>query len=91
MVLIGLYFVETDPTEVACGLFQMKKTNSYNLLILCAAEVRFLKEYKCVQVSHHDKIGKVCEEYQMEGWHLHTYQAQGSPTLVNHYLLFERG
>jgi hypothetical protein len=50
-----------------------------------------VKEYTCVQVSHHKKIGKVIEEYQMEGWRLHTYQAQGTPTLVNHYLLFERG
>ena len=30
------------------------------------------------------------EEYQKDGWRLHTYQAQGSPTMVNHYLLFER-
>jgi hypothetical protein len=30
------------------------------------------------------------DEYQRDGWHLHTYQAQGSPTMVNHYLLLER-
>lgn len=50
-----------------------------------------MKEYTCVQVSHHKKIGEVIEQYQKEGWRLHTYQAQGTPTLVNHYLLFERG
>ena len=49
-----------------------------------------LKEYECVQVGHHKKIAEVIEEYQRKGWRLHTYQAQGSPTLVNHYLLFER-
>jgi len=49
-----------------------------------------LKEYICVLVGHHKKIGEVIEEYQKKGWNLHTYQAQGSPTIVNHYLLFER-
>ena len=49
-----------------------------------------MKEYVCVQVGHHKKIAKVAEEYQTKGWCLHTYQAQGSPTMVNHYLLFER-
>jgi len=49
-----------------------------------------LKKYMCVQVSHHKDIGKTIDEWQENGWHLHTYQAQGSPTLVNHYLLFER-
>jgi hypothetical protein len=50
-----------------------------------------LKEYTCVQVGHHKNIGKTIEEWQRNGWRLHTYQAQGTPTLVNHYLLFERG
>jgi hypothetical protein len=49
-----------------------------------------LKEYDCVQVDHHKRIAEVIEDYQKDGWHLHTYQAQGSPTIVNHYLLFER-
>ncbi|MCZ2809256.1 MAG: hypothetical protein O2V44_07880 [Candidatus Bathyarchaeota archaeon] len=49
-----------------------------------------MKEYDCVQVGHHKSIAEVIEEYQRNGWRLHTYQAQGSPTLVNHYLLFER-
>lgn len=47
-------------------------------------------EYICVQVGHHNRIGEVIAKYQKEGWHLHTYQAAGDPTWINHYLLFER-
>jgi hypothetical protein len=54
-------------------------------------EVNLLKEWTCVQVGHHKRVGEVIEEFQREGWRLHTYQAQGTPTMVNHYLLFERG
>jgi hypothetical protein len=43
-----------------------------------------------VQVGHHKKIARVIDKHQADGWTLHTYQAQGSPTMVNHYLLFER-
>jgi hypothetical protein len=49
-----------------------------------------LKEWKCVQVNHHRRIGKVIEDHQEEGWQLHTYQAAGTPSIVNHYLLFQR-
>ena len=49
-----------------------------------------MKQYICVQVGHHKHIAEVCEKYQAQGWELHTYQAQGAPTLVNHYLLFVR-
>jgi len=49
-----------------------------------------MKEWTCVQVGHHNRIGEVIVEHQRQGWRLYTYQAQGSPTLVNHYLLFER-
>ncbi len=49
-----------------------------------------MKEYVCVQVDHHRKIGKVIEDHQKEGWALHAYEAVGTPTMVNHYLLFER-
>jgi len=35
-------------------------------------------------------FGKVIEEREKDGWLLHEYEAVGSPTLVNHYLLFER-
>jgi hypothetical protein len=48
-------------------------------------------EYVCIQVDHHKKMAKAITEYQQQGWRLHTYQAVGSPTMVNHYLLFERG
>jgi len=43
-----------------------------------------------VEVSHHEKIALAIAEYQQRGWHLHTYQAAGSPHDVSHYLLFER-
>jgi len=50
-----------------------------------------LKEWGCVQVNHHKDIGKTIEEWQKKGWCLHSYEAVGTPTIVNHYLLFERG
>jgi len=52
-----------------------------------------MKEYECVELSHHKKIAKTIQEYLMNGWRLHTYQAtaQGSIPIVVHYLLFERG
>ena len=49
-----------------------------------------LKEWECVQVTHHKDIGKVIAEWQKKGWHLNAYQATGTPTAVNHYLLFEK-
>ena len=49
-----------------------------------------MKEWECVQVGHHKDIAKVVEEYQKNGWCLHTYQAMGTPAIANHYLLFER-
>ena len=51
-----------------------------------------LKQWVCVQVSHHNKVGKVIEELEKEGWALHTYSAaQLRGSEVNHYLLFEKG
>ena len=49
-----------------------------------------LKEWVCVQVGHHKQIGEVIESHEKVGWSLHTYQAVGTPTMANHYLLFER-
>ena len=51
-----------------------------------------LKVYRCVQVNHHKDVGEVIEEWQKNGWRLHTYTcAQFRPGLeINHYLLFER-
>jgi hypothetical protein len=54
-----------------------------------------LKKYECVEVKNHKDIGVTIEEYQREGWHLHTYQTAGMGAgpmayKINHYLLFER-
>ena len=54
-----------------------------------------LKEYECVEVKHHRDIGRTIQEWQKNGWRLHTYQAVGdvgmATAFVNHYLLFEKG
>lgn len=54
-----------------------------------------LKEYICVEVSHHKEIGKAIAEFQSNGWRFLTYQAAGmgaGPLAYNvkHYLLFEK-
>jgi len=59
-------------------------------LFLFGTGEKKLKEWTCVQVGHHKRIGEAIQKYQKEDWILHTYQAQGTPTMVNHYLLFER-
>ncbi len=52
-----------------------------------------MKEWKCIQVGHHDEVGKAIQEWETAGWLLHTYCATGlgSYRNVNHYLLFYRG
>ena len=54
-----------------------------------------MKKWACVQVKNHKDVGKTIEEWQKNGWCLHTYQAVGdvgmATAFVNHYLLFERG
>ncbi|MFC2020068.1 hypothetical protein ACFLU4_09050 [Chloroflexota bacterium] len=50
-----------------------------------------MKEYESVEVNHHNMISKKIQEYLIDGWRLHTYQATGQGTMVTHYLLFERG
>jgi hypothetical protein len=50
-----------------------------------------MKEYECVQVNHHKNVGKTIQEFQEKGWRLYSYAVAGSPTAVNHYLLFEKG
>ena len=50
-----------------------------------------MKEYECVQVSHHKDVGKTIAEWETNGWCLHSYVVAGSPTAVNHYLLFKKG
>jgi hypothetical protein len=53
-----------------------------------------MKKWKCVLVTHHNNVGKVIEEWEQSGWHLHTYQAAGdvgmASAFVNHYLLFKK-
>ena len=53
-------------------------------------EVNEMKEWTCVQVNHHNRIAEEIELRQDAGWKLHTYQTVGTPTMVNHNLLFER-
>jgi len=52
-----------------------------------------LKEWMCVQVMHHKDIATRIEEFQRNGWRLHTYTCtqRGIGGDVNHYLLFEKG
>ena len=50
-----------------------------------------MKEWTCVQVGHHKNIGEVIEDYQRQGWGLHTYSAAGTAGEVKHYLLFSKG
>jgi len=52
-----------------------------------------MKKWICIQVIHHNDVGKTIEQYQKNGWHFNTYQATGTSSItssVNHYLLFER-
>jgi hypothetical protein len=49
-----------------------------------------MKVFECVQVKHHNEIGKIIGQWQRNGWRLHTYQATGRDIWINHYLLFER-
>jgi hypothetical protein len=54
-----------------------------------------LKRYECVEIRHHKDVAKTIEEYERNGWRLHTYQTAGMGTgplsyIVNHYLLFEK-
>lgn len=50
-----------------------------------------LKEYECVQVTHHKDVSGAIEEWQGKGWRLHTYSPAGTAGEVKHYLLFEKG
>ncbi len=50
-----------------------------------------MKEWVCIQVNHHNDVGKAIMDMEVKGWRLNSYQATGQTTAVNHYLLFERG
>jgi hypothetical protein len=51
-----------------------------------------VKQYKCVQVDHHNKIPQAINEYLSAGWVVHSYQAVclSMTTNVRHYLLLEK-
>jgi len=46
-----------------------------------------LKKYICVELDSHKKVGETIEEWQKNGWSLHTYQAAGIMAERRHYLL----
>ena len=50
-----------------------------------------MKDYECVQVSHHRDVGIKIQEYVRKGWRLLTYQTSGDSSIggIKHYLLFE--
>jgi len=50
-----------------------------------------LKEWECVELTHHKDISKTIEKWQKNGWNLHSYQATGRDIWIKHYLLFEKG
>jgi len=52
-----------------------------------------LKEWMCVQVGDHKKVGETIDKFQRNGWRLHTYACAGIGAMmaINHYLLFEKG
>jgi hypothetical protein len=46
-----------------------------------------------VLVAHHNDVGKVIEDWEKEGWRLHTYACAGNASMalgINHYMLFEK-
>jgi hypothetical protein len=51
-----------------------------------------LKEWNCIKVRNCKDVGKTIEEWQKQGWDLHTYSCTqyGIGGDANHYLLFER-
>jgi len=52
-----------------------------------------LKEWKCVKVGHHKDVAETIDEWQRNGWRLHTYTCAQAAMgeIINHYLLFEKG
>jgi hypothetical protein len=54
-----------------------------------------MKQYTCVQVSHHKDVGNTIAEWQENGWRLSHYACStgggGGLMTVSHYLLFEKG
>ena len=50
-----------------------------------------LKDWICVELTHHEKIADTIAEFQKNGWSLHTYQVAGKYPNIRHYLLVEKG
>ena len=47
------------------------------------------RRWECVQVGHHNEIGRKIEEWESNGWVLFTYTcSQFQNIAINHYLLF---
>jgi len=50
-----------------------------------------LKQWECIQANPHKNVGKVIEEWEARDG-VYTYDAaEFSGSIVNHYLLFEKG
>lgn len=48
-----------------------------------------IRRWECVQITHHNDVGRKIEEWESNGWMLYSYStAQFQNTVVNHYLLF---
>jgi hypothetical protein len=48
-----------------------------------------IRRWECVQVTHHNEVGRKIEEWESNGWILYNYSAASfQSTVVNHYLLF---
>ena len=68
--------------------------NQNGLFLILGSEVILLKEWKCVLVGHHYKVGKTITEWEKAGWRLHTYTCAGNAAIAlgtNRYLLFKKG
>lgn len=44
--------------------------------------------WECIEVNHHKSVGRTIEEWQEDGWNLHSYTVAGNPGAISHYLLF---
>jgi hypothetical protein len=52
-----------------------------------------LKKFECIEVKRHKDVSKTIEDWQKDGWRLHTYNCTqyGIAGDVHHHLLFEKG
>jgi hypothetical protein len=71
------------------GGFEMKEPLDYGNGKGVVAE---LKDYECVEVKNHEDVGKTIEQWQKNGWRLHTYTCAqyGIGGDVHHHLLLEK-